>query len=187
MRNRSLSTARTAGFTLLELLAAIAIFGIMAVSVIDHIDVVTTRALDSVRSRELRVLADFRLGHVTIFEREFDDIFVGQDFDDLDEDQWENWEWDLDIRDVVVFGTSSDEQAEYLFGEPEEADEINNPDQPGQPAANTGETQFLRELTLTVRGPDIEGESDSVTIVTFLPLVDHGASGPPGQQNPGGN
>jgi prepilin-type N-terminal cleavage/methylation domain-containing protein len=178
---------RTGGFTLLELLAAIVIFAGMAVAVIVAMDTWTDRALRSVRARELRMLAERKLGEIAVFEKEFDDIYDNEAFGDEYGEEWEGWEWSLYIRDVVIFGETNDEAAEYLFGAPDEDDEDEQDEEANQ---QQGETQFLRELTLTVRAP-ADGESggidDSVTVVTFLPLVDHGPTAPTGNNPGGGN
>jgi len=182
-------SAPAAGFTLIELLAAIAIFGLMTVTVLVGLDRATDMALTSVRARELRVLAERKLGEVQVFEREFDDIFDNERFDDEYGEIWEGWEWSLFIRDVVIFGETNDEAAEYLFGAPDENDDDENTTDP-DPQQQQGETQFLRELTLTVRAPtgdDVGGADDSVTIVTFLPLVDHGPASATGAPTGSGN
>ena len=83
----------------------------------------TDQALDSVRARELRVLAERKMGEIQVFEAEYDDIYDNEDFDDYHDDLYDGWEWSLFIRDVVIFGTTNDEAAEYLFGDPEEDDE----------------------------------------------------------------
>ena len=173
-------TAHTGGFTLLELLAAFAIFGLMASAALVNLDRSTDMALTSVRARELRALAERKLGQVQVFEKEFDDVFDNERFDDDYGEQWDGWEWSLFIRDVVIFGETNDEAAEYLFGAPDTDDETEEAPAAAGDAQQKGETQFLRELTLTVRAPtgdDLGGTDDSVTIVTFLPLVDHGPTG----------
>ena len=179
-----------AAFTLLELLAAFVIFALMAAFALVDLGTKVDMALGSVRARELRILAERKLGEITLFEKEFDDILDWQDFEKDYGEVWEGWEWNLFIRDVVIFGETNDEAAEYLFGAPAEEEE----DEPAQPGAGQppqkGETQFLRELTLTVRAPrgdDFGSVDDSVTIVTFLPLVDHGPALPGPGQPPGGN
>ena len=182
MPRRSLAAA---GFTLLELLVAISIFITMMTAILVFMDSSDVKVAGSLRARELRVLAEWKLGEVEIFEREFDDIFDDEDFDEYG-DRWDGWTWSLGIRDVVIFGTTSDENAEYLFGAPDEDDEEQDQDAGGAPAEREGETQFLRELTLTVKAPDDgAGENDSVTIVTFLPLVDYGVAAPGGAGAPG--
>lgn len=182
MRGRHAS----AGFSLIELMAAIMIFGLMASIWLVDLDRKTDLALGSVRARELRVLAERKLGEIAVFEAEMDDIFDNEDLGKEYGEQWDGWEWSLFIRDVVVFGETNDEAAEYLFGAPPEDDEE---DESAEEQQQRGETQFLRELTLTVRAPggdDTGATDDSVTIVTFLPLVQHAPAGAPGPQ-PGGN
>ncbi len=185
MRCRDHASSST-GFTLIELMAAMLIFTLMATTVLVNLDVATDLALDSVRARELRVLGERKLGEIEVFERDFDDIYDDEDFGDYGE-LWEEWKWSLHIRDVVIFGTTSDEAAEYLFGDPDEEEDVVEDEGAASGNQNEGETQFLRELTLTVRSPSGDtGESDSVTIVTFLPLVDHGAAAAPAGANPAG-
>lgn len=179
---------RTAGFTLLEVMAAFAIFALLSVPLLISLDLTTDRAMTSVRARELRLLAERKLGEIAVFEKEFDDLYDWKDLGDEYGDRWAGWEWNLFIRDVVIFGETNDEAAEYLFGAPDEDEDESTEENAGD-QQKKGETQFLRELTLTIRAPsgdDLGGIDDSVTIVTFLPLVDHGPAAPAGPA-PGGN
>ena len=182
------------GFTLLELIAAITIFGFMSVMALVSMQNSTDQALDSVRARELRLLAERKMGEIQVFEAEFDEILDNRNFDSYDDDLYDGWEWSLFIRDVVIFGTTNDEAAEYLFGAPANNDDENTDPAGTDPNANgdqeqEGETQFLRELTLTVTAPreDGGGGSDSVTIVTFVPLVESGPAGGAGGAGNNGN
>ncbi len=173
------------GFTLLELIAAITIFGFMSVMALVSMQNSTDQALDSVRARELRLLAERKMGEIQVFEAEFDEILDNRNFDSYGDELYDGWEWSLFIRDVVIFGTTNDEAAEYLFGAPANNDDENTDPAGTDPNANgdqeqEGETQYLRELTLTVTAPREDGGgggSDSVTIVTFVPLVESGPAG----------
>ena len=49
----------------------------------------TDRALNSVRARELRILAERKMGEILLFEKEFDDIYDNEDFDSYGEDLYE--------------------------------------------------------------------------------------------------
>jgi len=190
MRARRSTDRTNGGFTLLELLAAFVIFGLMASAVLVDLDRATSRALGAVRARELRVLAEERLGRITVFEGEYDDLFPRTPFDDLDDDRWDGWEWELDIRDIKVFespGAASDEQVEYLFGPPDKAEEEEAAETTPGATQPRSDTQYLRELTLTVHSPEIDGESDSVTIITFLPLVDRSTAPAAGGGEGGGS
>jgi len=170
-----------AGFTLLELMAAITIFSIMAGMVLVSLQDSTEMALTSVRARELRILAERKMGEILLFEAEFDDIYDNERFDDYDDELYDGWEWSLLIRDVVIYGDTNDEAAEFLFEDPGEDDETDPAATDAGAEEQKGETQFLRELSLTVRAPTDDGEGgDSVTIITFVPLVDHGPGGAAG-------
>ncbi len=187
---------RPTGFTLLEVLAAAALFALMSALILVNVVSSSDTALRSIRARELRLLAERRLGEIETFEKHYDATnFPSQDSDDYGE-EWRDWEWDLVTRDVVIRGTTNDEAAEYLFGKPAEDDEETDPSgdaggSSADPAKKEGATQYLRELTLTVSAPrdDAAGdERDSVTVVVFLPIVTQpGAAAPAPGPGGGGN
>ncbi len=173
---------RAAGFTLLEVLVALAIFSFVAIAAAATTHNADYMAASGKRARELRMLAERRLGEVLAFEQHYDDLAPPDDCSDWSEygDRFKDWKWQLDIRDVTVFGISTDENAQYLFGPPSD-DEKAQAAQPaggasgaaGQPGApaQKGETQGLRELTLRVTAPVDEGAGDSVELIVFAPQV----------------
>ena len=157
---------RQAGFSLLELMAAVTIFLLIAATTMQIADHASDKAISARASRELRFLAEYRLEEIKIFEGDYDDILQGS-FDDVD-DIYKDFEWELDIRDVVVFGQSSSEDAQYYFEEPD--NEESSTTGPNQPPS--GEPQELRELTLRVTAPtDGGGQGDSIEIVLLLPTL----------------
>ena len=94
---------------------AFSIFMGMSAIILIEMNDSTDMADGSVRARELRVLAERKMGEIQLFEKEYDDIYDNESFDDYDDDLYDGWEWSLFIRDVVIFGTTNDEAAEYLY------------------------------------------------------------------------
>jgi prepilin-type N-terminal cleavage/methylation domain-containing protein len=180
--------SRQRGFTLLEIMAATIIFaGIAVIALATMADAayLTTRARTA---RELRLLAEYKLGEVLVFEEEFDQSALSQgDFRELG-DRYAAWKWRLDLRDVTVFGVAAGKDAEYLFEAPSEEEQQQTPPPTGAPpgaAAKQGEMQALRELVLTVTADSEDGQPDSIEIVLYAPLAKAAAAaaaGPPGGQ-----
>jgi len=157
---------RLRGFSLLELMAAVTIFLIIAAASMTITDSAADRALEARQARELRFLAEYRLEEIKVFEQEYDDILEGS-FEDVDE-IYKDYEWELDIRDVVVFGQSTSEDAQYYFDEPDKNEDDEASTTSNQP---TGQPEELRELTLRVTAPSEEGNGDSIEIVLLLPTL----------------
>lgn len=186
---------RRAGFTLLEILVSIMIFLGMVSMALWMMASAEDQALASERARQLRMLAEYKLGEISIFERRFDQNDEG-DFSDLPEDMRElyrEWRWRLDVRDVTAFeGKTVDPNAPLLF--PDASSSSTSTDAgsgsgsgsggtsgtSGTEGTGKGESQILRELVLTVTAPSDtgEGEGDSIEIVTFLPQVATKAAAP---------
>ncbi len=166
------------GFTLLEIMVSLAIFSFVAAAALQTTANSDYLAASGFRARELRMLAERKLGEILTFEQHFDDNMDGDIGDDYPEygEQFKGWKWQLEIRDVTVFGIATEEEAQYLFGAPtdEEKAEAAAPaagaGQPGQPKKK-GETQQLRELTLKVSASEDGGAADSVQIIAFAPSV----------------
>lgn len=172
---------RDHGFTLLEIMVAAVIFAFVAAVAGQTMANAAYLTVAGQRSRELRMLAERKLGEVLTFEQHFDDVLGPEDFgSDYPEygDRFKDWQWQLDVRDVVVYGIDGAENAQYLHGVPSDDEKAaalspaagTAGAQPGQPAKK-GEKQLLRELILTVFTPADEGGSDSVQIITFMPLL----------------
>ena len=160
---------RRDGFTLLELMTALAIFLIIAAATMEITDGANDLAIEARTSRELRYLAEYKLEQIKVFEEEFDDILTG-DFGDFDdEDTYADYEWELGIDDMTVFGINSDEEAQYYWEAPDKDEE-----QPQAGAApNQGKPEVLREITLTVTAPESGGQRDSIKVITLLPTVEY--------------
>ena len=173
------------GFTLLEVLVALAIFAFVASAAVQTMANSDYLAASARRARELRMLAERKLGEVLAFEQHYDDNYELQDFDYPEyEDHFKDWKWQLDVRDVTVFGTAT-EDAPSLYGETDEEKEAQQNagasgstagTQPGQ-TQRKGEAQQVRELTLRVSAPAEGGASDSVQLIVFAPLVTRKTAG----------
>lgn len=169
--------AAQAGFTLLEITVAMLIFFLIVsfafMTMSDSVD----QSLGAERARELRMLAERKLGEISVFESFHDTETPEGDFSDLPEeirDRYEKWTWKLEVRDVTVFGTQKDEAAAYLFETPTETKETtaasgSSPDAAG--SGKKGETQVLRELVLTISAPAEDGSGETIEVVTYLPQV----------------
>ena len=170
------------GFTLLEVLIAVAIFAFVAAAAAQTMVNADYLSGAGRRARELRMLSERKLGEILAFEQHYDDSFDG-DFSDYPEygDRFREWKWQLEVRGspgppLIVFGISNKEDAQYLLGQPTEEEKAASATggggaaQPGQ-AQKKGETQELRELTLRVSAPSDGGVGDSVELVLFAPVV----------------
>ena len=177
---------RQRGFTLLEVLVATAIFAFVAAAASQTMVNADYLSASGRRARELRMLAERKLGEILTFEEHYDkDASSDGTFSDYPEygEQFRDWTWQVEIRDVTTFGISSQEDAQYLFGAPTDEEKAaqtaapaSGTGQPGAPAKK-GETQTLREITLRVATPADGGTADSVEIVTFAPLLKAAAAG----------
>jgi prepilin-type N-terminal cleavage/methylation domain-containing protein len=192
---------RERGFTLLEILVAIAIFTFVAAAAMATMANSDQMAAAGRRARDLRMLAEVRMGEVLAFEKHWDEQGVGYEGDFGDHPEWgerfKDWKWQLDIRDVYVFGIASEDDAQYLFGQPtddEKAEAASSQSQgsgaqsggtgaggggtgtggsggSGGSTKKQGDPQKLRELTLRVSSPADEGAADSVELIVFAPTL----------------
>lgn len=185
---------RAAGFTLLEIIVAVAIFAFIAGAAMQAMSSSHYLAGSALRARDLRMLAERKLGEVLTFDAHYEAENLSGDFSGYDEykDRFEGWTWQVETRDVVVFGITTDETAEYLFGPPTEDEKAaqtqtqsggqsgGQAGQPGQ-ATKKGEVQKLREITLRVASPTDDGAPDSIELIVFAPLLQRGAAAAPKQ------
>ena len=175
---RSLRSQRSAGFTLLEVVAAMLIYFLIVTFSLWAMSDSYDQSLAAEDARVLRMLAERRLGEVAVFERYWDgkETLSGR-FDDLPDELGEaygNWEWECEVRDVTVFGTQSDPNADYLFESPSTTTDPNAADaqqQQTQTPQKKGDTQMLREIVVRVKSPPEDGEEQMVELVTYLPQV----------------
>lgn len=166
------------GFTLIELTAAILLFFIIVTFAYWAMGSSVDQSIRAETGRELRMLAERKLGEVAVFERFYDEQLGPEEFDDLPEEmreRYKDWTWQTDVRDVTVVGDQKDENAPPLYGEASDsATETKDESSSGTggTAAKKGETQLLREIVLKVTAPGGDGgDGDSIEIVTYLPQV----------------
>jgi prepilin-type N-terminal cleavage/methylation domain-containing protein len=159
-----------AGFSLIELMAALTILGLITVVTSQITQHAADTASQAERARELRYLAEYKYEEVKTFEEFYDDILDGN-FEDLENERFRDFRWTLDIRDVVVFGASNVEEAEYYFEDPDDNDDEDTT-VTAPPANGANATpEELRELTLRVTAPEDAGPADYIEIVFLLPKV----------------
>lgn len=186
------------GFTLLEITVAMLIFFLIVTFAFWSMSDAVDQALAAEQARRLRMLADRKLGEVAVFEQEFDPAGGADegDFDDLPDelrDLYEGWTWEIEVRDVTVFGLQKDQNAPYLFPDSVPSTEETAAGGTGTSSGTSsgsskkGETQLLRELRLRVAAPASEdgGEGDAIEVVTYLPPV--AAKAAPAAPSSGGN
>lgn len=195
-RSRLLRRARSAGFTLLEIMTASAIF----VTVIMFALWITAdsydQALAAENSRRLRMLAEMKAGEAAVFESYFnDEDGTERPFENLPDelrDLYKDWRWSLNIVDVVLFGPKADDTLSYYWGE---AGGVSGGTTDGTTIdGGTGDTGGavgsdksnipgtelrIRQMVLTVKSPENDGEGDAIEVVMFLPFIDPKAAGVP--------
>ncbi|MCU0727784.1 MAG: prepilin-type N-terminal cleavage/methylation domain-containing protein [Planctomycetes bacterium] len=155
-----------AGFTLLELVAAISLFALIIVYVLADREDSIRMSADARLIQTVQYLAAAKIDEI----RHDPDAYgesEGGDFEDLENDwqKFTDFSWELETERVVVIGKSDDRDATHLF--PEDEDEE-------VPEAGEGRkvsTRFLRRITFTVRyTPEGEVRDDlGLVIRTFLP------------------
>lgn len=166
-----------AGFTLIEVTAAIMIFFLMVTFAFWAMSDAVDQSISSERARQLRMLAERKLGEIAVFERHFDDNLGPDPFDDLPEgmrEDFDGWEWQIDVKDYTAFGQPSDD-APALFDQASSTDAAaagTDTADTSAAAAKKGDRQVTRVLKLTIRAPAEDGEDgDTIEVVTYLPQV----------------
>jgi prepilin-type N-terminal cleavage/methylation domain-containing protein len=169
------------GFTLLEIIVAVAIFAFISGAAMQTMSSSDHLAGSAMRARDLRMLAERKLGEALTFDAHYEAEQLSGDFKGYDEfkDRFDGWTWQVETRDVWVFGIASDENAEYLFGAPTEDEKAAQTQaqsgaqsgQPGQPAKKS-EPRKLREITVRVASPSDDGTPDSVELIMFAPPLE---------------
>jgi prepilin-type N-terminal cleavage/methylation domain-containing protein len=152
------------GLSLIELLAAIALFSIVVVSFVHLRNNAIVQASDANDLRILRYLAEYQIGELRLgYDAEKNKIEtgdVGGNFENLGPD-YEAYEWSAQIEELVAAGTSDDDEIPDLFQSDDEEDFEEADSEPGKPVT-------VIRITLVVRPVDA-AEEDGVTIVTFKP------------------
>jgi prepilin-type N-terminal cleavage/methylation domain-containing protein len=158
---------RESGFTLIELVAAIALFAFIVIEVLaDREDSIRISA-DARVIQTVRYLAAAKMDEIAVFPDKFEESQSGA-FDDLDEEaphqDFTSYTWDLEIERVLAIG-SGDGDAEKLF----EADD--SASYPTDGEGNDLQSRYVRRIVLTVRfEPNGEFQPElSMKLQTYLP------------------
>jgi prepilin-type N-terminal cleavage/methylation domain-containing protein len=193
------------GFTLLEVLITLAILGYLVPLLQTTIETSFDRALTTKVNRQLRALANYQIGQITvgkIHPSEEDPFPDGQSgtFDDVGgyPEEYENFSWSVRREEVPICGANEDDLLKAGFQKSENGalarpltgDVLSGSD----PNVEKPAGQFKCRVTLTVhwRGSSADFDQD-LTIVTYLPVDGEedssagGAGGGPGAggANPG--
>lgn len=170
MRNRH-------GFTLLELMAAIALFSLTVTLTLESITNSADQALRAANARTLNYLAEYKIGELAYMEKETFAATEGDGgFDEELGDEYEGWEYSWKTRVLAVFGTvdqgSKIVDGYYWDEDRKEAEETSNDGtrETTGPSTTPGGPAFtVLEVTLTVRAPaEDEDDGDAVTLVAIL-------------------
>ena len=158
-----------AAFSLLELLAAITIFGIIVVGFVYVRYDAVEQAEGANRDRILRFLAGHQIGYLRLgFDANRNEFEIGEqggDFEKLGE-EYDAYRWSANIEEVVVAGKSEDDDVLPLF---ESEDEFEDEEE----ESDTKPVILLR-ISLRVYRED-DGEEGGLSIVTFAPSAEEPA------------
>ncbi len=91
---------RHSGFTLMEILAALLLVGLVLPAAMKGVSVVTVLASDSARRYEALDLAETKLAEVLLQE----DWQSGSASGTFDEEQYEDYNWTLEVSDWITAG-----------------------------------------------------------------------------------
>ena len=158
---------RESGFTLLELVAALALFAFIVIEVLADRENSIRISADARVIQTVRYLAASKMDEVANFPDLFDESQSGA-FDELDEEathqDFSSYTWDLEIERVLAIG-AGDGDSERLF-EDDDSDEY-----PTDTEGNDLQSRYVRRVVLTVRfEPNGEFQPElSVKLQTFLP------------------
>lgn len=158
---------RESGFTLLELVAALALFAFIIIEILaDREDSIELSA-DARVIQTVRYLAAAKMDEIANFPDKFEESQSGA-FDELDEkapyQDFSSYSWELEVERVLAVG-SGDSDAERLFDDEDEGDF------PTDAEGNDLQARYVRRIVLTVRfEPNGEFNPElSVKLQTYLP------------------
>jgi len=197
--------SREDGFTLLEVLVALAVISFAAVSFNVIVGGAMNRALVTKTNRQLRQLVEYQMGQISVGKLhpdEEDPFPDGQSgaFDDVGgyPEEYQAFSWTLQREEIPICGTNEDDLEKAGFRKEEggtglvraQTDDIlaGKDEHLEKP-----EGQFKSRVTLTVRWSGRDADEDQLfSIVTYLPVNGEeeqqgGAGGAGGDPNaPGG-
>jgi hypothetical protein len=153
------------GLSLLELLAAIALFSVTILMFVSMRNDAVIQASDANDLRILRYLAEYQIGELRLGydaeKNEFETGEIGGTFEHLGA-QYAGYRWTALIEEVVAAGTSTDDEIPNLFPADED-------DEYGETAEEESKPVTVVRITLHVKPEDASEEEEGVEIVTFKP------------------
>jgi len=158
---------RESGFTLLELVAALALFAFIILEILADREDSIHMSGDARVIQTVRYLAAAKMDEIANFPDLFDDSQSGG-FDELDEEapyqDFSSYSWDLEVERVLAVG-AGDGDGERLF------EDEDSEDMPTDAEGNDLPARYVRRIILTVRfEPNGEFKPDlSVKLQTYLP------------------
>ncbi len=158
---------RESGFTLLELVAALALFAFIIIEILaDREDSIELSA-DARVIQTVRYLAAAKMDEIANFPDKFEDSQSGT-FDELDEEapyqDFKSYAWEMEVERVLAVG-AGDSNTDRLFNDEDEGDF------PSDAEGNALASRYVRRVVLIVRF-EPNGEFDpalSVKLQTYLP------------------
>ncbi len=159
------------GFTLLEVLVAVAVFALGAVSVL---------AVRSNSFREARAARDFNVSryllqqqieHIMLFPEDYEDGDEGSFEDEEDPQIIDRYTWRVEIEEIDLIGGGDDDEEDEGFTRRATRSDRDDQEDGGGGFGGDGEETEIQvwRVTLYIEYPARNGELTHVSATTYLP------------------